>query len=407
MTSVRTGSRSRNLRALALSAALATAGMMSPALADTGSRTFGIPRFDQLAPATLPNVKTMGPAEIYRKALPAIAHVFVDYRNNQGFALSMGTAWLVEGATGDLVTNAHVVDTSDATGPVTIQVEFADDHTRMQAQVVGRDTLGDIAVLHVSGDVSKRQALRFAQPTYAIGDDVIAIGYPKGTGDDPSLSRGVISAMHRFSDYLQTDAAINPGNSGGPLLDMRGEVIGVVTFVQGIKAKDVLSAIKQVSENNADAIIANPQGIGLARGAQTARRYVEQISTSGEVERADLGFEVLPVLENFVPLLPRLGVLVKSVKPGSAAERSGLKVGEIVYAVDLDDGTTRGLDSEETFQDILGFVQLGRQLRIHGYILSPEGTEAAKTGRIVPASEISWYYSDVMLSAPAPKSASR
>jgi S1-C subfamily serine protease len=295
-------------------------------------------------------------------------------------------------------------------------LEFADDGTRMAAKVLGCDGPGDIAVLHVDGDVSQRRPLPFAKSgTFEPGDDVIAVGYGFDLYGEPTVTRGIISALHRslgvHGDLVQTDAAINHGNSGGPLLNLRGEVVGMNSYSLGatIDLSALLSAQKEMLKKG-DASTTVPvndvRNLDFARSAVTVAAYVQNIIANGEVKRFDLGVTVASIDPTRF-YLPRQGVVVNSVVPGSQAARIGLKTGDIIYSVELGDGTTWLTPDAAAFEDALALMTPGRSTKIHEYQITDKGIAQAKAQLPVSASDIVWYHADFTPTAPAQKSASR
>jgi putative serine protease PepD len=207
---------------------------------------------------------------------------------------------------GNIVTNQHVVSGASA-----VRVKFSDGST-YRANVVGSDTATDIAVLHVDAPASKLSPLTLADSSKVeVGDGVVAIGNPFGL--DGTVTSGIVSAVSReisspddtpIEGAIQTDAAINHGNSGGPLLDLRGEVIGVTSQIQ--------------SEGGGN------DGVGFAVPSNTVKTIAEQLISSGKAEHALLGV---------TPSDTANGVRIASVKSGSAADDAGLKEGDVITAV--------------------------------------------------------------------------
>lgn len=218
---------------------------------------------------------------------------------------------------GYILTNSHVVDAADE-----IEIALADTR-RTKARVVGSDPETDIAVLKI--DLPKLPSILFGQSDRAhVGDIVLAIGNPFGVGQTVTL--GIISAVGRshlgintFENFIQTDAAINPGNSGGALVDTSGQLIGINT------------AIYSRAPGGASL------GIGFAIPASTAKQVLEQIMQSGQVTRGWIGVGVQDMTrelsESFK--LPEIrGALITEVFHGTPADKAGIKLGDILIAVE-------------------------------------------------------------------------
>ena len=226
---------------------------------------------------------------------------------------------------GLIVTNAHVIQ-----GARKIRVrlqgldkkesaELAAPHGPIEAKLVGIDELTDLAVLKI--DVAGLPALQLADSSdLKQGQIVFAFGSPLGL--ENSVSMGVISATARQIDpdkpeiYIQTDAPINPGNSGGPLVDVDGRVVGINTFI-----------LSQSGGN---------EGLGFAIPSDVVRSVFDQIRTEGHVHRGQIGVflrTINPDLVEGLHLPVNHGVLLEDVIPGSAAEKAGLKVGDVVVSV--------------------------------------------------------------------------
>lgn len=216
---------------------------------------------------------------------------------------------------GYILTNEHVIR-----GANEIKVTFIDGK-EYQGRVVGADPLTDIAVVKI--DATNLPTIPLGDSDKArVGEFVIAIGNPYGLSH--TVTVGVLSAKGRpisagdsgreYENFLQTDAAINPGNSGGPLLNLRGEVIGINT-----------------------AILPYAQGIGFAIPINMAKSILDQLITSGKVVRAWLGVyiqDLTPEIAEKFGLSEAKGALVADVSKGSPAERAGLRRGDIILKVD-------------------------------------------------------------------------
>jgi serine protease Do len=215
---------------------------------------------------------------------------------------------------GYLLTNHHVID-----GASDIRVEFTDGRS-LAAKLVGSDHPSDLALLKI--EAANLHPLTLGDSdAVQVGDIVLAVGNPLGIGQ--TVTSGIVSAKGRstgvgdgsYEDFLQTDAPINQGNSGGALVNTKGELVGIN------------SQILSVSEGNI--------GIGFAIPANMARRVMDQLKTEGRVHRAQLGVSVQPVTSDLaasLSLSDTRGAIVSSVEPGSAAERAGVKRGDVIVS---------------------------------------------------------------------------
>ncbi len=214
---------------------------------------------------------------------------------------------VVYGADGLILTNAHVVE-----GATRVTVTTPADRQPRTAEVVGVDAARDIAVLRVQDTAGLVVARLGTSDSLAVGQDVVAIGNALALRGDPSVTRGIVSALDRsigdLSGLVQTDAAINSGNSGGPLVNAAGEVIGINTAI--------------AVENNA-------QNIGFAIPITAARAVADRL-VAGTPAPAT-AFLGVATTDNGAAAT---GATVASVSAGSPAVESGLAVGDIVVAVD-------------------------------------------------------------------------
>jgi len=215
---------------------------------------------------------------------------------------------------GYLLTNHHVIDNA-----TDIRVEFADGRT-FTAKLVGSDQASDLALLKIEAANLHTLALGDSDAVQ-VGDIVLAVGNPLGIGQ--TVTSGIVSAKGRstgvgdgsYEDFLQTDAPINQGNSGGALVNTKGELIGIN------------SQILSVSEGNI--------GIGFAIPANMARHVMDELRTEGRVRRAQLGVTVQPVTSDMAASLglsDARGAIVSSIESGSAAERAGVKRGDVIVS---------------------------------------------------------------------------
>ncbi|HTZ57042.1 MAG TPA: trypsin-like peptidase domain-containing protein [Acidobacteriaceae bacterium] len=219
---------------------------------------------------------------------------------------------------GYIVTNNHVVE-----GAVEVRVTLHDRRS-FPAKVIGTDKLTDLAVVKI--DATDLPTIAWGDSTKLVpGQSVLAIGNPFGQFQF-SVTRGIVSAVDRSNpfrddarkpgDFIQTDAAINPGNSGGPLVDARGELVGINTFL--------------ISDTG------NFSGAGFAIPTQTVHPVVEALIKNGVVHHGYLGVglnDVTPENAQFFNLPGNTGALIASVTPDSPASRAGLKEGDVVTGV--------------------------------------------------------------------------
>jgi serine protease Do len=229
-----------------------------------------------------------------------------------------GTGFVINKALGYILTNNHVVE-----GATKVEVNFLGEENDVyhEAKIVGRDPLTDSALIQLVDKKSDLIEVKFGDSSQMQpGDWVMAIGNPFGLAH--TVSVGVISATarsfpiaeQRFADVLQTDAAINPGNSGGPLLNARGEVVGINT------------AIYTDSRQQGNI------GIGFAIPINSVRELIPQLQT-GRVSRGVIGVSVSPVPADALAefgLKDRRGALVGTVSRGKPAAKAGIEPGDII-----------------------------------------------------------------------------
>jgi len=256
----------------------------------------------------------------------------------------VGTGFVVSDS-GYILTNNHVVQTLTGRTGTAIKVTTTDgaDYT---AKVVGTDARSDLALIQI--DAKGLKALKLANlDDVVVGDDVVAIGFPLdlsgGEGASFSVTRGIVSAKNRsiaesspILGAIQTDAAINHGNSGGPLLNMRGEVVGVNTAI---------------APDNTTGGYAS--GIGFAVGSDIVKAVFEQLRDNGRVNRALLGVQnfqdLRPAKAKELGLPPETrGVLLAEttspgtgrtndpVQPGGPAANAGIKTNDVITRIDKD-----------------------------------------------------------------------
>jgi serine protease Do len=260
------------------------------------------------ANAQTTNSSLLTASEIYKRAKPAVMTVRTDLaRLDDLEARGIGTAFHIGG--GYFVTSAHVI-----AGARDVMLEDSNrtlekpSPTAKVAQVIGSDTLTDIAVLKIEAPTS---ILEWASELPSIGSSVYAVGNPFGRAPG-SFSSGIISGQERvftaedltLVHLLQTDTAINPGNSGGPLLNSQGQVVGINAAIIGGAGSSA--------------------GVGFVVPFTVAQRTAQELIKNGKVKHATLGVTG----KNDLP------AKIESVIPGSSAERAGIKTGDLILAVD-------------------------------------------------------------------------
>ena len=270
---------------------------------------------------------------------------------------SAGSGVIVDSERGYILTNHHVVEGADK-----IQISLIDGDV-LDAEVIGSDAATDIALIKVEADSLIEMPIGDSDVVRA-GDFVLAIGNPFGLGH--TVTSGIVSALGRtgisangYEDFIQTDASINPGNSGGALVNMRGELIGIN------------SAIISRSGGNV--------GIGFAVPTEIAESIMRQILDFGEVRRGLLGVTIQAIDSEVAEALNASvdrGALITEVVPGSAAEKSGLKVDDIIVGVN-DEKITNASELRNT----IGLKGSGESVTIRYIRNGKERTTRAELGR--------------------------
>lgn len=307
-------------------------------------------------------VQKVGPAVVRIEASRTVKTSLPDEFNNPFFREFFGSqapqpeervqrgtgSGFIISADGNILTNAHVVDGAD-----TVRVILKDGRS-FQGKVLGKDELTDVAVIKIQAENLPTVKLGNSDQLQP-GEWAIAIGNPLGL--DNTVTTGIISATGRSSnqigapdkrvEYIQTDAAINPGNSGGPLLNARGEVIGMNT-----------------------AIIQGAQGLGFAIPVKTVQRIANQLIATGKVQHPYLGIQMVgltPQLKENINSDPNSdltvdedqGVLVVKVMPNSPAAQVGIRAGDVIQKLN---GET--VTDANSVQRAVESSQVGGQLQL-------------------------------------------
>ncbi|MDY0469204.1 Do family serine endopeptidase [Pasteurella multocida] len=228
----------------------------------------------------------------------------------------IGSGVIINAEKGYVLTNNHVIDSADK---ITVQLQ---DGRELSAKVIGTDELSDVALIQIEKPKNLTALTIADSDKLRVGDFTVAIGNPFGLGQ--TVTSGIVSALGRstgsdngtYENYIQTDAAVNRGNSGGSLINLQGELIGINT------------AIISPSGGNA--------GIAFAIPSNMANNLVQQILEFGEVRRGMLGIkggELNADLAKAFDIEAQQGAFVSEVLPNSAAEKAGLKAGDVIVAM--------------------------------------------------------------------------
>jgi Do/DeqQ family serine protease len=231
---------------------------------------------------------------------------------NGGFRENSLGSGVIVGEDGLIVTNEHVIRDADE---IVVRLSDRSEH---RAKVIGADVRTDVAVLRIQAPGKLPVATLGDSSSLKVGEFAIAVGNPFGL--ESTVTLGVVSATGRTAEpemeggdeFIQTDASINPGNSGGPLLNSRGEVVGINT-----------------------AMVSAGQGIGFAIPINTVKAVEQELAAHGAVRRGWLGVSIQPLTPDLAEAFEvkgEKGMLVNRVVPGSPAEKGGLRMGDILIA---------------------------------------------------------------------------
>lgn len=262
--------------------------------------------------------KKLSLIEIFEISEAGVVRVNVQRTEDAIIPTGVGSGFVFD-KKGHVITNAHVVD-----GATKVVVTFLDGRS-YNADVIGVDNFTDIAVIKVNADLSLLHPLSLGDSSnLQVGEPIAAIGNPFGLSG--SMTSGIVSQLGRLlpsgagysiPDVIQTDAAINPGNSGGPLLNMRGEIVGINTAIQ--------SATGEFT------------GVGFAVPSQTVAKIVPSLILNGEYKHPWIGIsgrDIDPDLAKVLDLNDAVGFLVVTVIPDSPASKAGLHGSENIEEID-------------------------------------------------------------------------
>jgi len=251
---------------------------------------------------------------------------------------------------GYIMTNYHVVENAERVDCTLFNKK------KYSARIIGSDPSTDIAVLQLNMEEWGNQPLPFASlgnsDSLQVGQMVLALGSPLGLSR--SVSMGVISSLERYFEYegrfdspfnlwIQTDAAINPGNSGGPLINLRGEVVGV---------------------NSRTVFLA--ENLGFAIPINLAKEIAEKLIAGQKIQRSWVGIEIQPVREyrNYLNLNDLKGVLVSSVDPHSPAEKAGIRPGDVIVSINQNAVNAEFEENLPAIRKLLADLPINEKVRI-------------------------------------------
>lgn len=253
---------------------------------------------------------------------------------------SAGSGVIVDAKNGYIITNAHVLENATE-----ITVTLLDDR-QVKAEIVGKDTGSDVAVLKVPAKNLSDMPLADSSKA-EVGDFVIAIGNPFGL--QHTVTSGIISALGRsginpegYEDFIQTDASINPGNSGGALVNLDGQLVGVNTAIFSRSGGNI--------------------GIGFAIPSNMVKAVMTQLIQYGEVKRGMLGVQLrnmTPAIAESLGLANAKGALVGQVVEESPAEKAGIKAGDVITSIN-----GRPVSNSSDTRNSIGLLRIGEKVEI-------------------------------------------
>lgn len=316
----------------------------------------GLPSFSELVNHVKPSIVNIstttvikGPSMQDRFMGPGQVNPFKDFFGDEFFdkffgnsprrefkQRSLGSGFIID-REGYILTNNHVVEKAQ-----TIKAKLSDEK-EYDATVVGRDPKTDIALIKIDAKQPLPAAIFGDSDRLAVGDWVVAIGNPFGL--EHTVTAGIVSAKGRvigagpYDDFIQTDASINPGNSGGPLLNLKGEVVGINT-----------------------AIVSGGQGIGFAIPINVAKDMLAQLKTKGKVARGWMGVviqKVTPEIAKNFGLTESEGALVADVMEQSPAEKAGIKRGDVIVSYN-----GKKIKDNDQLPRLVGATEIGKKVKV-------------------------------------------
>jgi serine protease Do len=270
---------------------------------------------------------------------------------------SLGSGFIID-ASGIVVTNNHVISEADEISVI------LNDGTKLKAEIIGRDTKVDLAVLKVKSDKPLKAVAFGDSDKLRLGEWVVAIGNPFSLGG--TVTAGIVSARNRdiqsgpYDNYIQTDASINRGNSGGPLFNLEGQVIGVNTAIISPSGGSI--------------------GIGFAVPSKTVVAVIDQLRQFGETRRGWLGVKIQPVTDDIGEALnikPARGTLIAGVDEKGPAKEAGIETGDVILKFDGKD-----IKDPRDLQRIVADTTVGKDVDVVVIRKGKEEKKTVKLGRL-------------------------
>ncbi len=314
-----------------------------PWMMDGSGRPTLAPMLKEATPAVV-NISTKSHVRMQQNPLlndPFFRRFFdVPSMPRQQARQALGSGVIVDSVKGYVLTNNHVIDNADE---ITVTLK---DKRHFKAKVVGVDPDADLAVIQIEAKQLAEISLADSS-TLAVGDFVVAIGNPFGL--EQTVTSGIVSALGRsglgiegYENFIQTDASINPGNSGGALVDLNGKLVGINTAIVGPNGGNV--------------------GIGFAIPSNMAQGIMNQLIEYGEVRRGRLGVmiqDVTPELAEALEVKHNSGAVIAQVIEDSAAAKAGLKVGDVVTALN-----GKAVHNSSQLRNAVGMLRVGAKVKL-------------------------------------------